>query len=121
MKYGDKYNKIRETLKGLNDCIWKKFSKKEVLRIYLIVLLRINVFVSVSKGLPPKKRVCFKEESSDSNILRSVLFKVLKSMCMSTLDKGQWRRKLEVDSTSEPQMDVDLNNPLMTVSIKKTA
>ena len=40
---------------------------------------------------------------------------------MSTLDKGQWRRKLEVDSTSEPQMDVDLNNPLMIVSIKKTA
>ena len=34
MKNTEKYNKTREILKELNDCIWKMFSKKEAVGIF---------------------------------------------------------------------------------------
>ena len=47
-----------------------------------MVALRISVFVSGSSVVLPNHRVCLKKESVDSNILQSMLFKVLKRVCL---------------------------------------
>ena len=52
-------------------------------------------------------KVCDKEEFVNSNSLQSVLFKVLRRVCLSLLNVGQWRRKCEVDSISKPQLQID--------------
>ena len=40
----------------------------------------------------------------DSNNLESMLFKVLRRVCLLSWNIGQWRRKWEVDSILEPQL-----------------
>ena len=57
-----------------------------------------------SNEVQPDKRVCFKLESIDSNILQSVLFKVLRGACLLSWNTGQCRRKWEVDAILEPQL-----------------
>ena len=57
-----------------------------------------------SNEVQPYKRVCFKLESIDSNILQSVLFKVLRGACLLSWNIGQCRRKWEVDAILEPQL-----------------
>ena len=52
-------------------------------------------------------KVCDKEEFVNSNNLQSVLFKVLRRVCLSLLNVGHWRRKCEVDSISKPQLQID--------------
>ena len=53
-----------------------------------MVALRTSVFVSVSNKVRP-----YKKESVDSNILQSILFEVLRRVCLLSLNIGQWRRK----------------------------
>ena len=62
-----------------------------------MVALRASVFASESNEVEPNKRVCVKWESVDSNILESVLFKVLRR-----LFRLSW--KWEVGSILEPQL-----------------
>ena len=69
-----------------------------------MVALRTSAFVSESNEREPNKRVCVKQESLDSNILESMLFKVLRRVCLLSWNIGQWRRKWEVDSILEPQL-----------------
>ena len=40
----------------------------------------------------------------DSNNLESMLFKVLRRVCLLSWNIGQWRREWEVDSILEPQL-----------------
>ena len=47
-------------------------------KIKSMVALGTSVFVSVSNGVLPNKRVCTKKESVNSNILQSTLFKILR-------------------------------------------
>ena len=47
-----------------------------------MVALRTSVFVSESNKVEPNKKVCVKSESLDSNILESMLFKVLGRVCL---------------------------------------
>ena len=58
-----------------------------------MVALRTSVFVSVSNKVQP-----YKKESVDSNILQSILFEVLRRVCLLSLNIGQWRRKWEFNS-----------------------
>ena len=58
-----------------------------------MVALRTSVFVSVSNEVQPCQKVCVKYELVDSNILQSMLFKVLGRVCLLLLNIGQWRRK----------------------------
>ena len=57
-----------------------------------MVALRISVFASVSNDVLPNKRVCVKKLIS-SNILYSMFFKVLKRVCLLSLNIGEWRGK----------------------------
>ena len=45
-------------------------------------------YVSVTNNVLPSKEVCVKKESVDSNILRSMLFKVLRRVCVILLNLG---------------------------------
>ena len=58
-----------------------------------MVVLRKSVLVSESNEVQPYKKVRVKQESVDSNILQSMLFKVLRKECLLSLNIGQWRRK----------------------------
>ena len=49
-----------------------------------MVVLRTRAFVSESNEREPNKRVHIKQESLDSNILESMLFKVLRMECLLT-------------------------------------
>ena len=49
-----------------------------------MVALRKTVFVSVSNDVLPNNRVSVKKELFDSNILQSVLFKVLRRVCLKS-------------------------------------
>ena len=42
----------------------------------------------------------------NSSNLQSILFKVLRRVCWSSLNVGQWRRKCEVDLISKPQLQI---------------
>ena len=61
-----------------------------------MVALRTSVFVSESNKVQPKKRVCVKQESIDSDIL--LLVRLLSG------NIGQCRRKWEIDSILEAQL-----------------
>ena len=69
-----------------------------------MVALRTSVFVSESNEVEPNKKVCVEKESLDSNILESMLFKVLRRVCLLSWNIRQWRRKWEVDSILGPQL-----------------
>ena len=63
----DEYNKPREILKGLQNCIWKtrfflkmRFFNLSVDKTQSMVALRTSVFVSESNKVQPIKRVCIK-------------------------------------------------------------
>ena len=56
-------------------------------KIQSLVPLRTSVFVSVSNEVQPYERVC-------------MYFRI----CLLSLSVGQWRRKSEVDSIFEPQL-----------------
>ena len=75
-----------EILKGLKDCIRKTrifFKKKNFFEsLQSMLALRISVFNSVSNDILPNSRVCVKKELLDYNILQSVLFKVLRRVCL---------------------------------------
>ena len=58
-----------------------------------MVALRTNVYVSESNELQPNKRVCVKYGSLDSDILQSMLFRLLRRVCLLSLNIGQWKRK----------------------------
>ena len=47
-----------------------------------MVALRTSVFVSESNKVETNKRVCVKQESLEANILESMLFKVLRRVCL---------------------------------------
>ena len=67
-------------------------------------MLRTCAFVSVSNKLLPYNRDYVKKESIDYDILESMLFKVIRRLCLSSLNIGQQRRKREVGSILEPQL-----------------
>ena len=73
-------------------------------KIYSVVVLRIRAFVSISNDVLPNDHVYVKEESVNSNILQSVSFKVLRRVCLLSLNMGLRRRLAEIDSTSETQL-----------------
>ena len=73
-------------------------------KIYSVVVLRIRAFVSISNDVLPNGDVYVKEESVNSNILQSVSFKVLRRVCLLSLNMGLRRRLAEIDSTSETQL-----------------
>ena len=73
-------------------------------KIHSMVVLRIRVFVSISNDVLPNDDVYVKEESVNSNILQSVSFKVLRRVCLLSLNMGLRRRLAEIDSTSETQL-----------------
>ena len=64
----------------------------------------MRVFFSLSNNVLPYKRVCDKEDLVNSSNLQSILFKVLRRVYHSSLNVGQWRRK--VDSISKPQLQI---------------
>ena len=64
----------------------------------------MRVFFSLSNNVLPYKRVCDKEDLVNSINVRSILFKVLRRVYHSSLNVGQWRRK--VDSISKPQLQI---------------
>ena len=68
-----------------------------------MVALRTSVFVFILNDVLTNKIVCFKEELIKSNILQSMLFRVFE-LCLMSLNIGDSRRKKEVDSISEPQL-----------------
>ena len=51
-------------------------------KIWSMVASRASVFLSESNKVEPNKRVCVKWESLDSNILKSMLLKVLRRACL---------------------------------------
>ena len=57
-------------------------SNLSVDKISSMVALRTSVFVSESNEVEPNKKVCVEKESLDSNILESMLFKVLRRVCL---------------------------------------
>ena len=67
-------------------------------------VLRTCAFVSVSNKLLPYNRDFVKKESIDYDILESMLFKVIRMLCLWSLNIGQQRRKWEVGSILEPQL-----------------
>ena len=69
-----------------------------------MVALRTSVFVSESNKVEQNNRVCVKKESLDSNILESMLFKVLRRVSLLSWNIGHRRRKLQVDSILELQL-----------------
>ena len=67
--------------------------------------LRTSVFVSESNEVQPNKRVCVKEESFDSKILQSMLFKVFRRVCLLP-----WNIEQRSIQYSKHSYKVDLNN-----------
>ena len=66
-----------------------------------MVALRMRVFLSVLNNVLPSKRVCCKKEPVDSNILQSISYKVLRTVCLVSLNIGHCRRKWEVVQYSD--------------------
>ena len=66
------------------------------------------MFFSLSNNVLPYNRVCDKEDLVNSSNLQSMLLTVLRRMCRSSLNVGQWRKKREVDSISKPQLQIGL-------------
>ena len=73
-------------------------------KIHSMVVFRIRMFVSISNDVLLNDDVYVKEESVNSNILQSVSFKVLRRVCLLSLNMGLRRRLAEINSTSETQL-----------------
>ena len=66
----------------------------------------MSAFFILSNNVLPYNRVCDKEEFFNSSNLQPILFKVLRSVYLSSLNARQWRRKGQVDSKSKPQLQI---------------
>ena len=60
----------------------------------------------LSNNVLPYNRLCDKEDLVNSSNLQSTLFKVLRRVDHSPLNKGQWRKKCDADSISKPQLQI---------------
>ena len=69
-------------------------------KINIMFALTIVLFWFVLKDSKPKSKIFVRRESLLSNSLLSRLRKVQKSVILSFVKKGQFRKKLTVDSTS---------------------
>ena len=103
MKNRDKYDKAWKIRKRLNYWIWETtlFKNKQVPRIFQWIKNSQwfrSVIVSVSTDVLLNKRVLVKKESLHSNILQSVLFKVLQGVFLLSLNTEICRRKWEINS-----------------------
>ena len=90
---------------------WKSGSLNLLVkRIYSMVALRTFVLASVSNELLPKRRVLIKTGSQRSRRLLSIFSVVLRRVRFSVIYLGQWRRKCAVDSISNHNYRMSLNN-----------
>ena len=72
--------------------------------IYSIVALRTFVLAFVTNELLPKRRALIETGSQRCRRLSSMFSMVLRRVCLSVTNIGQWRRKCAVDSLSKPQL-----------------
>ena len=70
--------------------------------------LRIREFFSNSDNELLNRNVSIKEDSFVSINLQSIFFRVLRRVILLSSNKGQWRKKWDVDSTSIPQLQKGL-------------
>ena len=75
-------------------------------RTYSIVALRMSFFLYQIICCHTTQFVIILEELVNSSNLQSILFKVLRTVYLSSLNVGQWRGKCEVDSISKPQLHI---------------
>ena len=61
----------------------------------------------LSNNVLPYNRVCDKKDLVNSSNLQSTLFKVLRRVDHSPLNKGQWRKKCDADSISKPELQIE--------------
>lgn len=73
-----------------------------------LLKLSNDKFVSVWNDALPVGRLCFKEESFDSNVVQPMLLRVLSRVSLLSLNLGEWRKKWAVDSVSKSQLQSGL-------------